>query len=77
MRIKLTTINSLLVKFPAIPEFSGSRSGMSGHSVPEYPGIYPEFPSNCSPVVDCSESGVSGSQCPEYPDIYPEYPGTL
>jgi hypothetical protein len=77
MRIKSTTVNSLLVKFSAIPALSGSWFGMSGHSVPEYPDIYPKFPSNYSSTVNCSEFGVFGSQCPEYPDIYPKYPDTL
>jgi hypothetical protein len=49
MRIKPTTINNLLVKFPVIPRLSGSLSGMSGPSVPQYPDKHPEFPGNCSP----------------------------
>jgi hypothetical protein len=59
MRIKPTTINSLLVKFPIKPELSGSWSGMSRQGCPEYPNIYPESPGNCSLFVNCSEFGVS------------------
>jgi hypothetical protein len=51
MKIKPTTINSLLMKFPVIPGLFGSWSGMSGHSIPEYTDKYPEFPGNCSPTV--------------------------
>jgi hypothetical protein len=60
MRIKPTTVNSLLVKSPAKPGVSGSWSGISGQRHPEYPDIYPESPGNCSPSVNFSESGVSG-----------------
>jgi hypothetical protein len=77
MRIKPTTINSLVMKFPAKPGVSGNWSGMSGQRRPEFPDIYPESPGNCSPSVKFSETGVSGPQCSEYLDIYSEYPSTL
>jgi hypothetical protein len=42
-------------EIPAKPGVSRSWSGMSGHSVPKYPDIYPEYLSNYSPALS-SES---------------------
>jgi hypothetical protein len=47
MRIKPTTKNNLLIKFYVLSELSGSLSGMSGHSDPEYPDKHSESPGNC------------------------------
>jgi hypothetical protein len=51
MRIKPTTINSLLVKSPAKLGVSGSWSEMFGQRCLEYPDIYPKSPDNYSPSV--------------------------
>jgi hypothetical protein len=67
MRIKPTTINSLVVKSLAKPGVFGSWSGMSGQRRPEYPDIYLKSLGNYSPSVNFYEFGASEHQCPEYP----------
>jgi hypothetical protein len=37
------------MKFHVLSRLSGSLSGMSGHSDPEYPDKHPESPGNCYP----------------------------